>query len=515
MLPMTSPLALAIDLGTSGPKAAVVAADGTLLGSAVRSVRTTQIGESGAEQDPDEIWAAVVAAAREALGQAGSASAAVAAVACVSQYSSIVPVGRDGRPVGPLVLWLDGRGAPYGLALYGAADDAIPRFVERHGALPLPSGADSLAHMLHLKNDRPEIYERTHAFVEAMDYLNFRFTGELTSNLGSAFMMLLADNRDPASPAWDPSLVELSGIDPARLPPLGPQRGRVGALRADVAAELGLAAGTAVFASMNDTQAAALGTGTFREGRGALNLGTTCQVLAHRGGKATDFESHFVSLPSPVKDRWLILAENGLGGGALRHLVEGVLFTRGPLGDTVREAPYGGVEAALASTVPGAEGALFLPWLAGAQFPEDDPLVRGGFLGLSLETRPEHLVRAVMEGVALNLCAAIEPVERFAEQAFADLALSGGGALSSGWAQILADASGRPVRQLANPRYVNTLAAALLVFDELGVTSLDHIDAFIPTERTFEPRADVTALYASLAAKQRAALAAAQAYARA
>jgi xylulokinase len=155
-----------------------------------------------------------------------------------------------------------------------------------------------------------------------------------------------------------------------------------------------------------------------------------------------------------------------------------------------------------------------LPWLAGAQFPEDDPLVRGGFLGLSLDTRREHLVRAVIEGVSLNLTAAIGPVEGFAEQAFSDLALSGGGALSSGWAQILADASGRAVRQLRSPRYVNTLAAALLVFDDLGVTSLDRVDAFVPTERTFEPRQALTSLYAALATQQRAALTFAQSFAR-
>jgi xylulokinase len=502
---MAERLVLTVDLGTSGPKVALVSESGALLGCAVRSVATLRVGTKGAEQDPEELWRAVTDAITDVLVQAGDRRREVTGLVCISQYSSIVPVEASGRPAGNLVLWMDGRGAPYGQALYGAHPMAIPTWIEHHGAIPLPSGADSLSHMLFIQNERPEQYERTRYFLEAMDFLNLRFTGEGTANAGTAFMMLLTDNRDPSSLAWDPELIAMAGIDPDKLPTLVPMRARIGTLRASVAEALGLPADVGVYASMNDTQAAALGAGTFLPGRGGLNVGTTCQVLAHMDHKATDFESHLVSMPSPVSGRYLVLAENGLGGGALRHLIEGVLFARGALGDVVRDAPYALLDAALASVPPGAGGALYLPWLAGALFPEDDPLMRGGFLNVGLDTTREHLVRAVVEGVSLNLCAMIEPVERFAGGAFAELAFSGGGALSAGWAQILADISGRPVHQLAHPRYVNNLAGALLVLDQMGVRELASVREVIPAERTLEPRPAHQETYRRLGEQQKAA----------
>jgi xylulokinase len=492
---MAERLVLAVDLGTSGPKAALVAEDGTLVGTSVRSVKTMRVGSRGAEQDPGELWSAVRATIHDVLAQAGDRRRSVVGIVCISQYSSIVPVDGAGAHAGNLILWMDGRGAPHGLALYGEHPDALPTWIEHHGALPLPSGADSLSHMLFVKNEEPRIYERTRCFLEAMDFLNLKLTGEATANLGTAFMMLLADNRDPSNLSWDPELLRMAGIFADKLPKLVPLRGRVGTVLPGVATDLGLPEGVAVYSSMNDTQAAAIGTGAFLPGRGGLNVGTTCQVLAHRADKAIDFESHLVSMPSPVPGKYLILAENGLGGGAVRHFLESILFTDGPLGDASRDRPYEHLDRALSATEPGASGAIFLPWLSGAQFPDDDSLMRGGFLNLSLDTTREHLLRAVVEGVALNLCAMIDPVERFSGETFSELWFSGGGALSEGWAQIFADVSARPVHQLAEPRFVNNVAGALTVFEQLGAMDLASVDRMIPVRRTLLPRPEHTDTY--------------------
>jgi xylulokinase len=161
------------------------------------------------------------------------------------------------------------------------------------------------------------------------------------------------------------------------------------------------------------------------------------------------------------------------------------------------------MDQALRGVPAGAGGALFLPWLAGAQFPDDDPTMRGGFLDLSLQTTREHLVRAVVEGVSLNLCAMIEPVERFAGETFAEIAFSGGGAQSAEWAQILADMSGRPVHQLKNARFVNNLAGALMVFSELGVRDLSSVVEWVRVERTLTPRPENAATYQRMGERQR------------
>jgi xylulokinase len=144
---------LSIDLGSSGPKVALVG------------------DPAGAEQDAEEIWSAILDAATQVLGEAGIPADSILGVATASQYFSIVPIDDSGLPVANLVLWLDGRGAPYSQALHERQPDAFERWVEINGMPPLPTGNDSLSHTLFIKNERPEIYERASKFVEAMDYV--------------------------------------------------------------------------------------------------------------------------------------------------------------------------------------------------------------------------------------------------------------------------------------------------------------------------------------------------------
>ncbi|WP_258010338.1 FGGY family carbohydrate kinase, partial [Burkholderia pseudomallei] len=149
---MTEPCVLAIDLGTSGPKAAVVSLDGRVVAAARDAVATLRMPDGGVEQDPLAVWRAVKRACGGALRAAGIASRDVLAVACASQYSSIVPVGADGAPVANMMLWLDRRGAPR--ARRGAADGPLRadsplrqwRWLRVHG-LPPVEGGISLTHM--------------------------------------------------------------------------------------------------------------------------------------------------------------------------------------------------------------------------------------------------------------------------------------------------------------------------------------------------------------------------------
>ena len=155
---------LAIDLGTSGLKAALVSESGDVAARASRAIATHLIPPNGAEQDPDEIWAAVTGAIREVA--AGAPRESIVAVTCASQYFSIVPVGADGKAAGPLLLWLDGRGGPQAMAIYRRHPAAFPRWMEIHGIPPQNTGADSLSKMLWVQAERPEMYEKTRCFLE-------------------------------------------------------------------------------------------------------------------------------------------------------------------------------------------------------------------------------------------------------------------------------------------------------------------------------------------------------------
>jgi xylulokinase len=287
----------------------------------------------------------------------------------------------------------------------------------------------------------------------------------------------------------------MSGVDASKLADLMPVNARAGTLRPAVAAELGLPATTPVFAGVNDTQAAAIGTGTFRPAAGAINIGTTSQVLAHLDGKRSDLENALVSMPSPIAGRHMVMAENGLGGKPLDHFLRNVAFASDALADHTTTDPFAGVDAAVNSVPSGSAGLMFLPWLNGAQAPKSEGSARGGFLNLSLGHTRAHLVRAILEGVACNMRWVLPAVETFAEQRFGELLFSGGGAVSDAWSQIMADVMDRPVAQLADARYVNNRGTAFLAFVELGVLGLDDVERLCPIKRRYAPQPAHRAMY--------------------
>ncbi|HLC27923.1 MAG TPA: FGGY-family carbohydrate kinase [Dehalococcoidia bacterium] len=501
---------LAIDLGTSGPKAALVSEHGDVFARAIRTIVTRLIPPNGAEQDPDDVWGAVVSAIREINGAAGVSPASIVAVAVASQYFSIVPVGADGEAVGPLLLWQDGRGGPHSIALHSKHPTAFPRWMEIHGIPPLPSGADSLSKMLWVKAERPDVYERTRCFLEPVDFILARLSKRFTANICTAFSMLLTSQQDLASLSWDEELVEMSGIDPERLPALVSPNSVIGKIDAVVAEDLGLSPKTVIISGVNDTQAAAVATGAFRPSAGALNAGTTGQVLAGIEMKKGDLAKSLVSMPSAVAGRYMVMAENGIAARSLDHFLRSIVFANDPLADHLQDDPFASVDAAVESTPPGAGGLLFLPSLTGTVSPNANDHARGAFINIGLETDRARMVRAVFEGVAFSLRGLLTAVEEFTGDSYSELRFSGGGARSDAWARIFADVIGRPIHPLADPVHASNRASALLAFQALGIASLDDIDRFCPIRGTFEPRTEYRAPYDHLFGQFQAAYAALQ-----
>jgi xylulokinase len=352
--------------------------------------------------------------------------------------------------------------------------------------------------MLFLQKERPHVYEQAHKLVEPMDYVTTRLTGICTANPCTAFAQLLTDNRRLDAVRYDEELLGLSGIDPSKLPELVPVNACIGTLTRDVAAEIGLSPRTKVFTGVNDTQAVSIGAGVHRGRHGGVNIGTTCQILAHVGGMRSDLEHGILSMPSPIPGRYTVMAECGLGAKPLEHFLTQVVFSSDALADHSTPDPFANVEKIVESVPPGGGGLLYLPWLTGVHSPRSNSAMRGGFLNLSLETTRAEMVRSVLEGVSFHLRWVLPQVEQFAEQEFAELQFAGGGAVSDAWSQILADVMGRPIRQLAEARYVNNRATAALAFEQLGIRSLEEIEQLCPIARTYEPKPESQQVYERL-----------------
>jgi xylulokinase len=217
--------------------------------------------------------------------------------------------------------------------------------------------------------------------------------------------------------------------------------------------------------------------------------------VTHVDFKKTDIRNSLVSMPSPIPGRYFVMAEGGIGGGALEYFLERLVFASDSFGDHSLADRFSVLERAIAPIEPGSGGVLFLPWLTGSVTPAEDGQVRGGFLNLSLQTTREHLGRAVLEGVAFNLRWVQERVAQFAKRDISRLKFYGGGALSSAWSQIFADVLQLPVEQLRDPEYAASRGLALLGFHRLGELALEDIEASIPVAAVYEPRRELAGRY--------------------
>ena len=490
---------LAIDLGTSNAKAAVVSLHGELLGTGRASIETQFTDDGGAEQDAEQVWERVLGACEQALSSVPDRNA-VLGVACASQYSSIVPVDADGRPTANMVAWMDKRGSPERLSQLPGGKGMKPnplqmlRWIQVHAIPPLDSGADSLAHMRWIKLARPEAYDRTATFLEPMDFLTMRFSGRHVANRCSAFLMLVTDNRGE-SVSYHPNLLDWSNIDRNKLPELVPLEEPIGKIVPEVADRLGLSREAVIFPGINDTQAGGVGAHAFVGNHAGISIGTTGVVITHVDFKKTDVLNSIATMPSPVQGKNFVMAEAGASGKAVEHFLEKIVFANDSFGSSDLVGKFAALERAIVNTEPGSGGLLFVPWLTGSVTPAEDGHVRAGFINISLQTTREHMGRAVLEGVAFNLRWVLERVDRFAKRKSSHVVFYGGGALSALWSQILADILKVPVHQVKDPEYAATRGNALLGFHRLGMLELESIGEHIPIAAVHEPRSELAPLY--------------------
>ena len=500
---------LAVDLGTGGPKVAVLSATGHVAAHAFESVGIDMSHDGGAEQSPRAWWDAIVSSARRALADSGVAPEQVVGVGCTSQWMGTVPVDDEGQAIGPAIIWMDSRGARAvretvrgALNVQGYSASKLARWVRRTGGIPSLSGKDPVGHIHFLREQRPDVYAATSVFLEPVDYLNLLLTGLARASHDSITGHWVTDNRDISAIAYDDSLIELAGLERSKLPDLVPTGSVIGGLTAPAAAELGLLAGTPVVTGTGDLHSAAVGSGAVADFDAHLYIGTSSWISCHVPFKKTDALTNIASIPAGIPGRYLVADEHETGGACLTWLRDNLLFPDDALATTGHAgAPDGffGTLNDMASSVPaGSHGVLFTPWLNGERSPVDDHTIRGGFHNVSLSSNRSDMVRAVFEGVALNSAWLLGAVEKYCKRRLETMAFVGGGANSDLWSQIHADATGRTIRQVADPVLANVRGAGLLTLLALGHITVADIPGTVQVKATYEPDPASAEVYAGL-----------------
>jgi xylulokinase len=488
---------LAVDLGTGGPKVALVSTDGHVIGHTVRKNALILVPGGGVEQDPEEWWSSIADAMSDLLGRHLVPVDDIVAISITTQWMATVAVDDTGRPLANALSWMDDRGSPYvkkvtsgGITVPTVGYNAkkLRAWLRTTGGVPSRTGKDSTGHILWLKHERPDIYRDTYKFLEPMDFLNMRLTGRYAASYDSIVGHWVTDNRDLSRVTYDDELLAWTGIDRAKLPDLLPTGSVVGPITPERAKEFGLGEHVQVVTGTGDTASAGIGSGAVRDFDGHLYVGTSSWLSCHVPFKKTDILHNITSLPSGIPRRYWVATEQDVAGASLTWLIDNVLLANDGL--SVVDAPddmVGALNRLAELSPPGSNGVIFFPWLNGERTPVDDHRIRGGWINIGLGTNRADLVRAVFEGVALNARWMLVYAEKFTKRRFDGLTFIGGGALSPLWCQIMADVLDRPIRQAAEPRLANVRGAAFSAAVALGHLRWDDIPARVAITETFIP----------------------------
>lgn len=414
-------LYLGLDVSTTGVKALLVDDRGRVVASATQAHSSSAPHPLWSEQQPRDWYDGAVVAIRAALVAAGAVGSRVVAVGLTGQMHGMVALDERGEVVRPAILWNDQRTA--------AECDEIRARVGRSRLIAI-SGNDALTgftapKILWTRQREPDVYARIRHILLPKDYLRYRLTGEYAMDKADGSGTLLFDlaRRD-----WSAELLAPLEIPPDWLPPTfeGPQV--TGTLSAEAAAATGLRAGTPVVAGGGDQAAQAVGVGAVTPGALALTLGTSGVLFATTDTPVIEPEGRLHAFCHAVPDKWHLMGVMLSAAGSFQWLHD----TLAP------DASFDALVAEAATAPAGSGGLLFLPYLTGERTPYPDPLARGGWIGLTARHTRAHMIRATLEGVAFGM-RDILALMRDAGLAVPSRArLSGGGARSALWRDILA-----------------------------------------------------------------------------
>ena len=416
---------IGIDSSTTATKALLIDETGGIVAVAASEYDFQTPHPLWSEQDPALWWNGTIASIRRVLAESGVDPASIAAVGLTGQMHGLVLLDAAGEVLRPSILWNDQRTA-------SQCDEIRARLGKRE--LVRITGNDALTgftapKILWVQENEPEIYARIDKILLPKDYVRYRLTGDFATDRAGAGGTLLVElaTRD-----WSPAVVKALGIRPEWLPPTNEGTQITGLISQSAAEATGLKAGTPVVGGGGDQAAGGVGVGAVEEGIVALSLGTSGVVFASANSPIYEPEGRLHAFPHALPGQWHLMGVMLSAAGSLR-------WYRDTLAPGVA---YDDLLAPAAAIPAGSDGLLFLPYLTGERTPHPDPLARGAFVGLTVRHTQAHLTRAVLEGVAFGLRDSFELMKSAGLSAIRQVRVSGGGARSSLWRQILADVLG-------------------------------------------------------------------------
>jgi xylulokinase len=472
---------LGVDVGTGGSRAILLDSSGKE--AAAVSVAHEEMAMEQplwAEQRPENWAGASFQAIRGALAAAGITGQQVQGIGLSGQMHGLVILDRDHQVIRPALIWCDQRSqlqVDWINQRLGAAK------VLEYTANPVLTGF-TLPKLLWVRDHEPASFENVRHVLLPKDYVRFRLTGELATEVSDASGTAMFD---VVRRRWSFEMLDGLGLDHSILPRAYESADVTGTISERAAALTGLAVGTPVAGGGGDQAASAVGNGVVEPGAVSCTLGTSGVIFAHMEQVAYDPHGRVHTFCHAVRDKWHVMGVTQGAGLSLQWFRN--QFAPG--------MSYDELLTEAAQSPPGARGLFWLPYLMGERTPHLDATARGGWIGLTAKHTRADLIRALIEGVAYSQRDGLDLVTALGVNV-ASIRASGGGARSRLWRQILADVFVRPVVTMASDDGSALGAAILSMVATREYSSVrEACGAIVRRRDIIEPRVEETNIYAA------------------
>ncbi len=413
-------IVLGIDVGTTGTKTIAVDETGKCIGRGYREYELITAAGGVVEQDAEDWIRAIIETVKKAVE--GLDKNDVKAISLSTQGATMTAVGSDFKPLLPCLTWMDNRSVKEAQFL----DDTVGCSYVYHSTGWGTGASYDISKILWIKNNRPDIYARTYSFVSTIEYVNHFLTGKNVVDPTNAAIRGMYNINELG---WDKKILEVCGVDESLLPLSLPTGAFVGNLTAESAELLGLSESVAVYNGAHDQYCAALGAGALKPGDMVLSTGTTWVVMGVTE-KAVYTENRLAPGIHPQTGLYGAMASLATGGSALKWMK-----------NLTQAESYGIIDEIAAERRTNCETLYYMPYNAGAGFPDRLSDIGGCCVGMALNHDKYDMALAVMEGCAFETKNAILGYKE-AGIDIERLRMIGGASRSSIWPELVAYITG-------------------------------------------------------------------------
>lgn len=450
------PCLVGVDLGTTSCKLVAIDEDCRLIGETSRRYPLYVPKPGWSEQDPEDWWAQVKDGLKELVSHLKNDGYEVSAMGLSGTMSGLILLNGEGKVLRPCIMWNDQRSAQQALF-------ATEKLGGEKEALRLINNVIRAGHilpkLLWVRENEPHNLSETYKFILPKDYIAYRLTGRIVTDFCYASGTALFDVRKRK---WLYDLMETFNLDPEILPEAVESTTAIGEVKGALANELGLKDGTQVIIGGGDSALQTVAAGSINSDSLSLVIGTAgiTGITINECVENPDGIMHVYC--NVIPGRWYIYGCSLSAGGSLEWFKEALAALEKEVASLLNQSVFEILSGEASEAPPGSGGVIFFPFLTGERCPYPNPNARGVFMGLSLKTGKRELVRSVMEGVAYNMKTVYDLMRKNFGINVKNIYVSGGGAASNVWRQIIADVFNSEVLVLKYSEVGGGLGAAIV-----------------------------------------------------